>query len=47
MFLQLCISVELAKVHDVIFMLADNMAAWHTGLSYLLASAHSVAALLL
>lgn len=40
MFLQLRISVELARVHDVIFMLADNMAAQHARLSYLLTSAH-------
>ena len=47
MFLKLCISVELARVHDVIFMLADNMAAQHDRLSYLLTSVHSVAALLM
>lgn len=47
MFLQLCISAELARVPDVVFMLADNMAARHARLSYLLASAHSVGALLL
>jgi len=44
MCLRLCISVELASVHDVIFMLADNMAAQHARLSYLLTSAHSVTA---
>lgn len=46
MFLQLCISVELARVHDVIFTLADNLAAQYARLSYLLTSAHSVDSLL-